>query len=127
MVSIAKSAPPRKRKIPKTRYQFTNEALRSGARLSNRCDPHIFAARWGEVAMNVPRAIATELTNRFVAIESNHSPAHFGAASALVLRNVGAIPPSAPKSLKESGGIRIAIGLGLNEIDHRLLVSLLSI
>jgi hypothetical protein len=42
----------------------------------------------------------------------------------LILGHIRAVPPSAAKSLKESSSITITIGPGLNEIDHRLLVSL---
>ena len=70
MLSIARRTPASQSRIPKARYHRTNEALRSGARLGSRCDPQISAARWGDVATKVPSAIATVLTNRFVAIAS---------------------------------------------------------
>src|ERR1022692_1722113 len=58
MPSTATSTPARERRIPKARYQRTNIALRSGAKLASRCDPQILAARRGEAATNVPSAMA---------------------------------------------------------------------
>jgi hypothetical protein len=66
MLSTARSAPDSHRRIPKARYQRTNEALRSGAKLASRCDPQILAARWGEATTKVPSAMATVLTKSLV-------------------------------------------------------------
>src|SRR5580700_3628030 len=121
MLSTANSRPPRKSKIPKTRYHHTNEALRSGTKLPSRCDPQISAARRGEAAAKAPSAMATVLTNRIISTGIRMIDAVSELPLHLVLGNIGAVPPSAPKSLKKSSGIRIAIGLRLNEIDHSLL------
>jgi len=49
-LSTATRTPPRKRKIPKTRYQQTNDACRPGVRLFSRWGPQI-SARLGEVKL----------------------------------------------------------------------------
>jgi len=43
----------------------------------------------------------------------------------LILGQISTVPPTAAESLKESRGVGIAIGLGLNEIYHGLLIALL--
>ena len=96
-MSIAKSKPPSKRKIPNTRYQLMNEALRSGASLSNRCDPQILAAFSGEVTTNIPSATVTALTKAFASGSPVKSAARY---PILVFRNVCAIPPAAAESLE---------------------------
>jgi len=42
----------------------------------------------------------------------------------LTLGHIRSVPPSATKSLKQSSGVCIAIGLRLNEVDHGLLIRL---
>src|SRR5580692_8512582 len=43
----------------------------------------------------------------------------------LFSRQIGAMPPSAAKGLKERGGVGVAVGLGLNVGDDGLVISLL--
>ena len=93
----------------------------------SRCDPQILAARWGEPATKAPSAIVTVLNKSFSAIEDIVSIVQLPSHSRLALRNVGTVPPSSAKSLKQCGRVGITIGLSLNEINHCLLISLLSI
>ena len=72
MLSTARSAPDSHRRIPKARYQRTSEALRSGAKLANRCGVQPLAARWGEATTKVPSIMAIVLTKRFAAIVVSH-------------------------------------------------------
>src|ERR1022692_1077011 len=67
MLSIAKSMPPRQTRTPNARYHRKNEALCEGANLSSLSDPQILAALTGDAATNAPSAMATVLTNRFIA------------------------------------------------------------
>src|SRR5580658_6898085 len=100
MLSTANSRPPRKSKIPKTRYHHTNEALRSGAKLPSRCDPQISAARCGEAAAKAPSAMATAPTNRFIStgirmIDAVSEPAF--ASSSWEYRGGSTIRPQEPE------------------------------
>ena len=79
MLSAAKSAPPSNKRIPNTRYHLMNETLRSGANLSNRCDPHFLAAVSGEVTTNVPSAMATALTRTLAVVSPTVESASGGA------------------------------------------------
>src|ERR1700678_1381521 len=49
---------------------------------------------------------------------------HRSPLAGLLFRQIGAVPPAAAQSLKERGGVGIAIGLGLNEVDYGLVVGL---
>src|SRR5580658_1538431 len=61
--------------------------------------------------------------------KSNHERSYepYGSSPVLALGYICSVPPSATESLKESSGIRIAIGLCLDEINHGLLIGLFSV
>ena len=63
--------------------------------------------------MNEQRA-EQERGNQISGSSANRGP------RSVILDDLRAMPPSAAESLKQRSGIGIAIGLGLNEVDHRL-------
>jgi len=68
MLSTTMSIPARQRRMPKILYERRKKTLRSGAKLANRCDPQILAARWAKKAIKIPSATVTVPTKIFAAV-----------------------------------------------------------